>query len=268
MPSSFGVVECAANAADARAHHDGERILRREDCEALRALRLGHALDHLEHAAGVVGLLIVVAADDPALVVPEQVDADEAAVEQHLLVRHHDRHDRAADEGGVGREHQIDLVLIEQPVVERLRDRRIALVVVDDHLHGTAQHAALLVHLLEPQVVDRLVVRRRLGEGPGQPERSSDHDRIRLRGRRDRGLPASISTPAASARVALRRVIINFLIANLPWTCLRLALLVVWSGFVEPAATRGNFRDDRPVLVLVAVRERIEVIVTQDAGER
>ena len=146
-----------------------------------------HALDHLEHAAGVVGLLIVVAADDPALVVPEQVDADEAAVEQHLLVRHHDRHDRAADEGGVGREHQIDLVLIEQPVVERLRDGRVALVVVDDHLHGTAEDAALLVHLLEPQVVDRLVVGRRLGEGAGQPERSSDHDRILLRGRRDRG---------------------------------------------------------------------------------
>ena len=154
--------------------------------EALRPLGLRHALDHLEHAAGVVGLLIVVAADDPALVVPEHVDADEAAVEQHLLVRHHDRHDRAADERRVGREHQIDLVLIEQPVVERLRDRRIALVVVDDHLHGAAQQAALLVHLLEPQVVDRLVVRRRLGEGAGQPERSSDHDRILLRGRRDR----------------------------------------------------------------------------------
>ena len=97
-------------------------------------------------------------------------------------MRKHDGHDGAADEGSIGREHQVDLVLVEQPAVERLRHRRCALVIIDDHLHRTPEQTALLVHMLEPAVIDRFVIGRRLGERAGEAERAADHDRLLLRG--------------------------------------------------------------------------------------
>src|SRR6185437_5068468 len=180
----LGEGERAPLAAVAVTHNERERILRGKDRHSFWSLFRRQRFDQFKYAARVIGLLISVAADDRALGGAEDVDADEPAVEQDLLVRQYDRNDRTADEGGKRGQQQIGVILLDQAIEQALRDSRRAFVIVDGHLDLTAKQPAALVHIGQPIIVDRLVFDRRAGERTRQPKRAADDHRRVLRKRR------------------------------------------------------------------------------------
>jgi hypothetical protein len=63
-----------------------------------------------------------------------------------------ERHDWRGGNSAVRRDQQIDLVDVEQLGIDRRRQRRVRLVVVDDEVDLAAQQAALLVDVLDPHL--------------------------------------------------------------------------------------------------------------------
>ena len=109
--------------------------------------------------------------------------------------------------GGVGSEQQVGVILVDQPVVERLRDGGRALVVVDRHLDRPPEQASGLVDLIEPSVIDRLVFRRWSRERASQAEGAANHHRLLVGGlnrRNGQGQGPDAAQQARQKRLPIR----------------------------------------------------------------
>src|SRR5690606_26742986 len=178
-----GVVEHATGAVVAVAGDDRERVLRGDDRQCGRTLVLRQGLEVLEQRPRVLRLLVRPRGDQQ-LAVGVQLRADEAGVPQDLFRPLGERHDRAADRGGVRGQQQVGLVVVDEALEQLLGGGGVALVVVDAQLHLAPEQAALGLDLLDPQVVRGLVGGRRTGVRAGQPEGAADDDGFVGAGRR------------------------------------------------------------------------------------
>ena len=107
--------------------------------------------------------------------------------EERHLVLHHDRHRRRQQIGAVVTHHDVDFVDLEQLGEDPRHGRRVALVVVIDQLHRPAQHPALGVGLLLPDLHRQQGSLAAGGEPAGQPHAEADLDRVGGARRRQTG---------------------------------------------------------------------------------
>jgi hypothetical protein len=97
--------------------------------------------------------------------------------QEHFLVLNHGGHRRSSRNRGVARDHQVDLVDVEQLGIDGGHSRGTALVIVIDKLHFSAEQAAFGIHLFGPNLIGQ---ERRLaaaGEAAAQRHAKSDFDR-------------------------------------------------------------------------------------------
>jgi len=84
------------------------------------------------------------------------VDPDRREADRHFVVRHDGGHGRRHEVGAVGAEQQVDFVQSNQLGVDGRDVPRRALIIVDDKLDRTAEHASFGVHVIAPHLERRV----------------------------------------------------------------------------------------------------------------